>query len=287
MRTSLLGSVLALGLLATTAPAYAQGGQCDRADLVKATDAYLAAQAAGDATLLPLGGWTQYNEQMDMGTMSTGILSKPLKVDFHRSILDTKECASFTEVIVTDPAHPYVLGALLQLRGGRVNSIDMLVTDKDDWLFNAANTLKYSKAEKWTVIPEKDRDSREAIIAAADAYLNSFNDKSVTVPWGSPCARLEGGLYTAKGKPGEVSAEDSCNVGVPADTKLVDRRYYVDESLGAVTVLLSFGKNSLPDAHSFRIENGKIRYVHTITVCKEFNCGFKVPDALAAANAAK
>lgn len=290
MRNSLPGSAArcllgAFGLLLAAAPAYAQGGQCSRADLQAATDAYIVAQGTGDASGVPLGGWVRYNEQFDEASMLTGTFSKPLKVDFHRSLLDTQECASFTEVIVTDPAHPYVLGTLLQLRGGRVNSIDMLVTDKDDWLFNAANTLKYSKAETWSEIPEKDRDSRETIIAAANAYLDSFNDKSITVPWGSPCARLEGGLYTAKGKPGEVRPDDTCNVGVPSNTKLVDRRYFVDPALGAVTVLLSFGNNSLPDAHTFRIEKGKIRYVHTITVCKTFNCGFKVPAELQAANA--
>ena len=274
-----LGLVLSCALLAA-APAFAQGAPCTRADLQRVTDAYLKAQSLGDATPIPLGGWANYTEQGEMGTMSTGILSKPLKVDFHRSLLDTVNCASFTEVIVTDPAHPYVIGAKLQMRGDAVQEIEMLVTDKDDWLFNAANTLKYSQAEKWDEIPAADRDSRDVIVAAANAYLDSFNDKKVVVPWGSPCARLEGGLYTAKGAPGVVSAEDTCNVGVPANTKLVDRRYVVDEAIGAVTVLLTFGNNQLPDAHSFRIEHGKIRYVHTITVCKTFNCGFKLPEAL-------
>jgi hypothetical protein len=277
----LLRCLLAGGLLMTAAPAFAQS-QCSRAELQEATDAYLTAQAEGDPTKVPLSGWTQYSEQMEMGTMSTGILSKPQKIDFHRSLLDPQGCMSFTEIVIADPAHPYVLGTMLQVREGKVTAIETLVTDKDDWLFNAANTLKYSKAEKWDVIPEADRDKRETIIAAANAYLDSFNDKSVTVPWGSPCARLEGGLYTAKGAPGVVSPADSCNVGVPSGTKLVDRRYIVDESLGAVTVLLSFGTNALPDAHSFRVEKGRIRYVHTITVCKTFNCGFKLPPELQA-----
>lgn len=279
MRKTLLGSALSLGLFLTAAPALAQQG-CTREELLQATDGYLQAQAKGDPTLVPLSGWTQYNEQFEMGTMSTGILSKPQKIDFHRTIVDTQACQTFTEIVITDPAHPYVLGVALTARGGRVSAIDTLVTDADDWLFNAANTLKYSKAEKWTEIPAAERDSRETIIAAADAYLNLFSDKTVQVPWGSPCARLEGGLYTAKGAPGEVRADDTCNVGVPSDTRLVERRYIVDESLGAVSVLLVFGKNQLPDVHTFRIEKGKLRYVHTITVCKTFNCGFPLPEQL-------
>jgi len=280
MRKILLGTVAALGLATAATPAFAQGG-CDRADLQRVVDGYIAAQTAGDAGKLPMGQWVQYTEQLDSSaSMSTGILSKPQKIDFHRSFLDPETCSTFSEVIITDKAHPYVLGTVISVRGGAANAIDTLITDADDWLFNAANTLKYSKAEKWTEIPVAERDSRQTIIAAANAYLDSFNDKSVTVPWGTPCARLEGGLYTGKGAPGVATAEDTCNVGVPSDTKLVDRRYIVDETIGAVAVLLTFGKNQLPDIHSFRVEKGKIRYVHTITVCKTFNCGFDVPEQL-------
>lgn len=278
-RRLLLGT-LGIGMVFAAAPSAAQQAQCTRADLQAVTDRYLAAQTKGEPGEMPFSIWVQYLEQMDTANMATGIISKPQKIDFHRSIFDPASCSSFTEVIIADPAHPYVLGTRLAIREGKVNEIDSLVTDRDDWLFNAANTLKYSKAEKWDEIPAAQRDTRETIIAAANAYLDSFSDKSIKVPWGSPCARLEGGLYTAKGAPGVVSPRDTCDVGVPSDTKLVNRRYIVDEALGAVTVLLNFGKNALPDAHTFRVERGRIRYVHTITVCKEFNCGFKLPEQL-------
>jgi hypothetical protein len=279
-RKRIAGLALAGCALLAAAPAFAQGAPCTRADLQRLTEIYLKAQTIGDPTPIPMGGWANYNEQLEMGTMSTGILSKPQKIDFSRSIYDTQGCASFTEIAITDPAHPYVLGTKLMVRGDTVNEFQVLVTDKDDWLFNAENTLKYSKAEKWDPIPEADRDTRETLMAAANAYLDSFNDKKIVTPWGSPCARLEGGLYTAKGAPGEVRADDTCNVGVPSDVKFVDRTYVVDPELGAVMVMSLMGKNTLPDAHTFRVEKGKIRYVHTITVCKSPNCGFPLPAAL-------
>jgi hypothetical protein len=225
-------------------------------------------------------------ENLDEATMSTGVISKPQKIDFHRTLIDTRNCSTFTEVIITDPAHPYVLGALVQSRGDQIGGMDVLVTDaKNGWLFNPANTLKYSKAENWSEIPEAERDSRDTLIAAANAYLDYFDDKKVVVPWGSPCERLEGGMYTGKGAPGVSLPEDSCNVGVPSGVKLIDRQYVVDEALGAVTVLMHFGQNQVPDAHTFRVEHGKIRYVHTITACKTFNCGFKaLPQQQAAAH---
>jgi len=121
------------------------------------------------------------------------------------------------------------------------------------------------------VIPEGQRNTRAEIIAAADSYLDKFNDPAVEVAWGTPCARLEGGIYTGRGLP-----TDSCEVGVPSGVELVERDYIVDEAIGGVAVRLRFGgPEGLPDAHIFRIEGGRIRFVHTITNCQgEENCGF-------------
>ena len=278
----LLGSALACGVILSAAPAFAQG-VCDRADLQASTESYLAAQAMGDTSPMKLGSWMDYMENLDESTLSTGLISKPEKIDFHRSIYDTQSCSSFTEMVVTDPAHPYVLGALVSARGGTIGSIDVMVTDaKNGWLFNPANTLKYSQAENWGEIPLADRDTRETLLAAANAYLDDFNDKKAVVPWGTPCERLEGGMYTSKAAPGQSLPDDSCNVGVPSGVKIVDRQYVVDPELGAVTVFNHLGTNAEPDSHTFRIEHGKIRYVHTITACKITNCGLKLPPPPAA-----
>jgi hypothetical protein len=281
-----LGAMFAGGLVFAAAPAFAQGG-CDRAGLQAVADAYVAAQETANPFKMKMGLWVVYNEQMELGTMSTGVLSKPLKVAFHRNLLDTTACKTFSEVVVTDPANPYVIGAVVSVGGlggpGDVGTIDVVYTDKvNGWLFSPANTMKYSQAENWSEIPPAERDSRATIVAAADAYLNLFNDKNVKVPWGAPCERLEGGLYTGKGAPGTSAPDDSCNVGVPSGVKIVDRTYVVDEALGAVSVLSHFGANASPDFHTFRVEHGKIRYIHTITACKVSNCGLKISPEIQA-----
>lgn len=269
------GLVLLSGLTLFATPALAQQG-CTRAELQAAADSYVAAQTSGTPERMTLASTVRYSEQMVPADLKTGALGKPQKIDFHRSLLDPQSCQSFTEAVVTDPAHPYVLGTRLKVEGSKISEIETLIADKDDWLFNPRNTMKYSQAEKWGVIPAARRSSRATIIAAADAYLDYFNDKNVKVPWGMPCARLEGGIYTTKNAPGVVTPKDSCDVGVPNATALINRRYLVDEEMGTVVVLLNFGKNQNPDSHMFRIENDKIRYVHTITVCKTLNCGFPV-----------
>lgn len=138
------------------------------------------------------------------------------------------------------------------------------MTQAGDWLFNATGTYYWASKESWDTIPDAKRDTRAVIQAAADAYLNIFKDKSTVVPWGTPCDRLEGGSYTGTGK-----ATDSCDVGIPNNLDLTNRRYVIDETVGAVDVFLAFGGASgRPDSHEFRIESGKIRYVHTLTNMK-------------------
>ena len=282
----ILGVLAAGGLLLAAHPASAQG--CTRDILQGAADDYIAAQETADATNMHVGLWVDYTEQMQPATMSTGVLSKPMKVDFHRDLIDTAACRVFSEVVIADSAHPYVIGTVVQTGGGPgstgpdfVGGITSVVTDKaNGWLFNPANTLKYSKAENWSPIPPAERDSRETLQAAADAYLDLFNDKNAKVPWGTPCARLEGGAYTSRAQPGSLNPDDSCNVGVPSGVPIVDRTYVIDPDLGAVTVLSHFGKDQEPDFHTFRIEKGRIKYVHTITACiKVANCGIKAPPA--------
>jgi hypothetical protein len=258
-------------ILATTlmaSPALAQGS-CTRADLQAAVDNYIVAQGKGDPAAMKLAPSASYAENMQASTLDKSILLTPLAIDFHRSLLDTSICETFTEVIVTDKAHPYVLGMRLRVVLGKVSEVDVLVTDQGDWLFNADNYLKFSPGENWGAIPAAARDTREALIAVANAYEDAFLDNAVVVPLGIPCNRLEGGIRTGKGAP-----DDNCAGGFPTGMHFTGRRYIVDPEIGAVVALAKFSTNNLPDSHLFRVEKGKIRFGHTLTVCTVPGCGF-------------
>jgi len=67
------------------------------------------------------------------------------------------------------------------------------------------------------------------------------------VPWGTPCARLEGGVvvYT------DVRGEDinTCQAGVPADRRVImigSRTYLVDVEMGFSSCFLSFWQYNRP-----------------------------------------
>jgi hypothetical protein len=278
--------LLALGTLCGAAlaiPVAAQG-QCDRAQLQNLADLYVAAQEAGEGFRVPMGEWVQYRENNRLSSMTFGgVLATPHEVDWHRSFLDTSTCTIFVELIVDDAESPWVLGTKISTRGGLVTRYDVVTSTTGDWLFDAARTRYYAEAEDWSEIPADRRNTREEIIAAANSYLDKFSNPETVVAWGTPCARLEGGIYTGRGLP-----TDSCDVGVPSGVALVERDYIVDETIGSVAVRLRFGgPEGLADAHIFRIEDGRIRYVHTITNCNgPENCGFPPLSEMLARNPA-
>jgi hypothetical protein len=262
--------LVVLAMLLVAAMQASAQTSCARAELQAAVDAYLAAQRAGRAALLPMAAAARYIENTAATPLDQGILKSALKIDFSRSLLDTAICETFTEVIVADKSHPYVLGVRTKVVNRRITELETLVTDADDWLFNADNFLKWSPTEDWGTIPPAARDTRQTLIAAANAYFDVFDDKTARVPWGTPCNRLEGGIRTGKGQP-----DDSCNVGVPANggMKLTDRRFIADPDTGAVVGFIRW-PTTVPDSHLFRVENGKLRFVHSLTVCTVPNCGF-------------
>lgn len=241
-------------------------GQCTRAELQAAVDSYVSAQKAGNLSNAPLAAKVKYVENMTEIKKEQGLWNTPLPITLNRSFLDVEACRTFTEVIVAEGANPYVLGTRLKVEGGTISEIDTLITKKGDWLFNADDYLKYSKAEDWRVLNSSERVDRQALINAGNAYFDHFSDRSVKIPFNTPCARLEGGMYTTKDFD---DPKATCYLGFPeGDEKLpiLKRDYVVDVDMGTVNIFCRFGRPpGMPDSHTFRLINGKIRYVHTLT----------------------
>lgn len=263
---------MVLGIIAS--PALASG--CRREALQAGTDRYLIAQSTGQL------GWLQsslatnatYWENLVQVDPTNSTLSRPLRIDHSRTSYDLTQCATYTEVIAIDPSRPYQIA--MQLRFDplteKITKLDGIFTTTGDFFFSPSHTLHYTLLEDWGPIPEEHRDSRATLQAAADAYYDVFVNKSVVVPWGEPCTRLEGGYLDANG---------SCNTDIPdVSIHTVDRRYVIDETVGVVDVISNFGILG-PDSHEFRILNGTIRQIHSVTLCRpNFNCGLDMPPIL-------
>ena len=266
MRTVLLlGSVVSFSLAAPTSAA----AECNRQNLLDAADAYVAAQTAGSADPLQkfLGPAASYAENNQDTDIKKSVVATALKIDHRRTNVDMVTCATYTE-LVSAGTPPYVIGTQLHHDAdGKVKLIDTIASTTNSWIFDAKKTLSYIEGEKWDPIPEAKWDSRAAIQAAGDAYLDLWSNATAAdaIPWGTPCTRLEGSAYTGKGKP-----DDSCKPGIPSNHNQAPnshRRYVIDQSMGSVSIFCVWEHMmKAADSHEFRLENGKLRYVHTMTV---------------------
>ena len=242
---------------------------CTRDSLKRITDLYIAAQTKGDISGLPLVQGAHYIENMASADIKKSILLKPMKMDYQFSAFDTATCQTFTEMIVTNKEAPYIFATRLRVYLNEITEVETLWTTTGHWLFDADAFLKYTKLQNWGEIPSVRQNSRDTLLYAANAYLDAFIYANLDiVPWGYPCVRIEGGAYTARD--GETP-DSGCHPGVPSGVNIVNRRYIVDETLGTIAVFCTFGAGTpgggsgAPDMHMFRVENGVLRYVHTMT----------------------
>jgi hypothetical protein len=281
---------MALAGLAFSAGASAE--QCSRKTLEKVADTYVQAQKAGKPAMVPLAEKSVYAENDKIREISKGVLSEALTVDFTRSFYDEKQCAAFTELVAATHSHPYVILTRMEAnKKGQVWKMESVVTDEGDWVFGATPYLNFTKAEKWDEIPKAKRATREAMQKAADSYIDNWGDPALPVLHGTPCARLEGRVYTGTRDP----AAQSCTMGAfPQRIKTGNRRYVIDETLGAVVIFHDFSwidaglgpeHPGTPAAQMFRIEDGKNRYIHEVTACTTPGCGRGRPAGAAAPGA--
>jgi hypothetical protein len=268
----------------TVPAAHAQNG-CTRDILEAAVDSYLTALAAGDHTLMPLTATARYiendrtarNNRDRVIPFGQGLWESPVVPDHHLNLLDVDACATFTEVIIATARPQYVLGVRLLVNvtsetsvlttprmiksaaaaGFEISEVNAVVTQQGDWLFDADAYLRHSRAEDWSVLPENQRITKEELLDGAEAYFRYFSDKSVDVPWGIPCARLEGGAYTGN------RPNATCNVGIPDLNMNIPTIWHLtDVDHGMVVLYVFFGG---PDTHLFRILPTGYRYIHTLT----------------------
>ncbi|KAF2247213.1 hypothetical protein BU26DRAFT_430364 [Trematosphaeria pertusa] len=241
---------------------------CTREGLLSAAQSYIAAQTAGKYTDLKLSTSNfTYRQNNKVSDISKGVLATAYKMDLSRSTADPLECASYTMWISSAGSKPYVVGTQLRHADNDTSTISMIDTiaaTTGDLFFDAKKTLGYIQKEDWSTInATASRPSRELLKKVGDAYLDMWTDAKAadSIPWGTECERVEGSQYTnpcGKALPHGGSAK---NNGM--------RRYVIDESVGSVEVMCSFDSlGNLPDTHEIRVIDGKVKYVHTITVMK-------------------
>ncbi|KAI1657717.1 hypothetical protein F4813DRAFT_389453 [Daldinia decipiens] len=256
-------AVAAITILATGVTL--ASAECTREGLLAAANSYIAAQTSGSIDGLKLSAanftYLQNNKASDI---KTGVLSQPLKIDLNRSTADTVACASYTMLISTTGSKPYVISTQIRHQDNDTSSIaliDTIAATTGALFFNAQKTLGYIQQENWGTLEEGQRVSREELKRVGDAYLDMWTDAKAadSIPWGTDCERVEGSQLTRP-----------CGSTLPhggSQKPNGNRRYVIDETMGSVDVLCSFDSlGNMPDSHEVRLEGGKVKYVHTVTV---------------------
>ncbi|KAF2004214.1 hypothetical protein P154DRAFT_587822 [Amniculicola lignicola CBS 123094] len=244
---------------------------CTKEFLTSTANTYINSQRLGNTSSLPSIQASNFiyeeNNVVKAIGSSSSLLTTALQIAHNRTIIDTTACATYTEIISTSPSPGHVVATQIRFSDNdgtlRPTLVDSIVTTQGDWLFNATKSLAIVQAEDWSPIPS----TRSALLTAIDAYLDLWGNPSAPVPWGVPCRRMEGSAYTGSGLP-----TDSCNIGIPGGSQppVTNRRYVVDEEAGSANVLCDFGamRSGAPDSHEIRLEGGKLRFVHTLTVMR-------------------
>lgn len=241
---------------------------CTRDSLLAAADSYLLAQIAGTPEALTIGHanftYQQNNKVMPFNDKKN-VLFNALKLDYNRTTTDTVACASYTVWISTSGNKPFVVSTQIRHEQGdssAISMIDTVAATTGDLFFDAKKTLGYLQKEDWSVISDASkRPSRELLKRVGDAYLDMWTDDKAadSIPWGTDCERVEGSQYT-----------NPCGNSLPrGGSKKANgmRRYVIDETKGSVDVLCQFDSlGAWPDSHEIRVTEGKVKYVHTVTV---------------------
>lgn len=237
-------------------------GECTRESMKAIVDKYIEAQEAGNPSLMPFAEGAMVFENTEEKSPGESFISNAMTIDLHRSFYDVDSCRTFTEVIVATTNPTAVMGVSFRIAGEKITEVKAIVTREGDWLYNASDYLKYSKQEEeeWYILPEEERPSREFLIDAGDQYLDLFKKDTSDIPWGAPCARLEGGAYTNANN----NNRDNCHfVNTQGALTIGGRDYIVDVAMGTSIVFCAF---CTLDSHLFRLIDGHFRFVHTLTV---------------------
>ncbi|KAH7406812.1 hypothetical protein DE146DRAFT_405675 [Phaeosphaeria sp. MPI-PUGE-AT-0046c] len=258
-------SQVALALLSFVPVAVS--AECTRAGLLSAAQSYLAAQIAGKPSALALSTTNfTYQQNNKVSDITKGLLATPYTLALNRTSADVVTCASYTMWISTAGAKPFVVSTQIRHAGNDTSTISMIDTvaaTTGDLFFDAKKTLGYIQKEDWSEIPEGKRPSRDLLKKVGDGYLDMWTDKNAadSIPWGTECERVEGSQYT-----------NPCGKSLPRGGSAKQngmRRYVIDETLGSVDVLCQFDSlGAWPDSHEIRVVDGKVKYVHTVTVMR-------------------
>lgn len=207
---------LVLVLLAATSagPAMAQKG-CDRACLIKATDAYLAALVAHDPAKAPMAANAAFVENAQRTKVGEGLwkttTAGPTKFSIH--VPDPKAQSAGWMGMMAQDGKPVQVAIALWFKGGKIARVEHRVAPVTDAVLPR---LQVPRAGFATDVPKDRRLPRDQLARIGGSYYDAVDDNDGTkAPFAADCQRQEGGIVTA----GEGAGNGPSSQGVPPIAK--------------------------------------------------------------------
>jgi len=267
---------------------------CTRDGLKAIIGQYFSALEARNPANLPLAANVKFTENGVEMPVGEGLWKTAGKILLKRDLIDTYKCGTHSQVVIEEkytapqtnapaakspfaslsakpPAEgtirPILYGARLKVENQKITEIETFVARETEFAFNAATVLE-TKDQDWeSIIPEEQRSSRLAMIAAADDYFDMFVEKPrVRTPFAQVCDRWENGFQTTRGggmMGGVKMTAHDCSPKGLVITNHGPRRFLVDVEAGTVVAYVHFA-GSLPDFHMFRMREGKVDLIQSV-----------------------
>ncbi len=229
---------------------------CDRQCLAGIADQYFAALTARDPSKVPAAPGIKYTETGKFKKLGEGIWKTVTGAPTYRlSLYDPGTGGIGVHAVVPEGAKLTLMAVRMKVENRKLTEVESILIPED------ASTVMKEPRKLTSVsqnfkrkIPFAERDSRYALMAAADGYFRAFETEGtpeyVKAPLLFETLRYENGMQTTNAAVGNFppsSATQQFDGGAFKGAVVADRRYpVVDREVGAVMSLVRFGEGDAP-----------------------------------------
>lgn len=287
----LLGALTVLAICCSSTAAAQE--TCDRACLKQIADRYFDALARHDPAGLPLAAGIKATENGKPVKLGEGLWQSAGRATYRMDTFDPQTGGAGIIAVITEKDQPVILALRLKVEAGKISEAETIYCRKGDAGFLwAPDKLTQPPAHFTRWIRPAERDSRYALIDAADGYFRAFETEGtpeyVRAAMLPDTNRFENGLQTTNVSLGgrkPTTATEQFDMAAFKNARIYDRRYpVVDEEHGTIMSIVRFGRKLNPDgteipleratqaqgsplvAEFFAVTGGKIREIQAVLI---------------------
>jgi L-amino acid N-acyltransferase YncA len=280
LRLAQIGAVaLCAAFLQSNIPVAQAAADCDRQCLKGLLEQYLTAIEKHDPSSLPLARSVKFTENGEQLHVGEGFWKTAGHAEPYRLyVLDPKGGAAALQTIVKEGDAVAQVLLRLKVEDKKISEIETLVVRKGDQQFFKPEVLPTLSKAFNEPVPAKERNTREELLKAADAYFVAIHSEGTPeytpAPFGKGMNRYENGVQTTNvpfNGHGPTTAGEQLDKAVFKGVKVMDRRYpVVDEENGTVLGIVTF-RGDAPDRKTmlllsevFKVSGGELREIRAV-----------------------